>query len=93
MTEVQMGCTKTYIYNCNMKPQIKKNEAYVFYNKIDSFHYQTYVHILFSEENSLICPLSEEVYFFLIPCFQEAIRRHIFRMQSDLSVILLVKIR
>ena len=76
-----------------MKPQIKKNYAYVFYNLMDSFHYRTYVHILFSEENSFICPHLEEVYLFLIASFQEAICRHIFRMHSDLSVTLLVKIR
>ena len=60
---------------------------------MDSLHYTTYVHILFSEENSLICPHLEEVYLFLIACFQEAIRQHIFRMHSDPSVTLLVKIR
>ena len=50
---------------------------------MDSFKDTTYVHILFSEENSLICPHLEEVYLFLIACFQEAIRRHIFRMHSE----------
>ena len=55
---------------------------------MDSFHYKTYVHILFSEENSLIYSYSEEVYFILI-----ASPRHIFSMQSDLSVTHLVKIR
>ena len=60
---------------------------------MDSFHYTTYVHILFSVENSLICPHLEDVYLFLIACFQEAIRRHIFRMHSNLSVTLLGKIR
>ena len=33
---------------------------------MDSFHYKTYVHILFSEENSLIYSYLEEVYFILI---------------------------
>ena len=57
-----------------MKPQIKKKWFICFfYNKMDSFHYQTYVHILFSEENSLICLHLEEVYFFLIASHQEAI--------------------
>ena len=60
---------------------------------MDSFHYETYVYILFSEGNSLICPHLDKVYFFLIAYFQEAISRHIFRMQSDLSVTRLVKIR
>ena len=59
---------------------------------MESFHYKTYVHILFSEENSLICSHLEEVYLFLVACFQEVIRLHIFRMHSDLSVTLLVKI-
>ena len=45
---------------------------------MDSFHYKTYVHILFSEEISLICPHLEEVYFFSIACFQGAICQHIF---------------
>ena len=40
---------------------------------MDSFHYKTYVHILFSEENSLIYSYLEEVYFILIASFQEAI--------------------
>ena len=60
---------------------------------MDSFHYKTYVHILFSEENSLICSYLEELYFILIASFQEGIPRHIFHMQSDLSVTHLVKIR
>ena len=34
-----------------------------FYNSMDSFHCKTYVHILFSEENSLIYSYLEEVYF------------------------------
>ena len=59
-----------------------------------SFHYHTtYVHILFAEENSLVCQPSEDIYLFVIACFQEAIRRRIFRMHSDLSVTLLLKIR
>ena len=60
---------------------------------MDSFHYKTYVHILFSEESSLICSYLEDVYFILIVSFQEAIPRIFFRMQSDLSVTHLVKIR
>ena len=60
---------------------------------MDSFHYKTYVHILFSEENSLTCPHLVGIYFYLIAGFQEAIHRHIFRMHSDLSMTLLVKIR
>ena len=52
---------------------------------MDSFHYKTCVHILFSEENSLICPHLEEVYFILIACFQESIRRNIFRIQVTLA--------
>ena len=49
-----------------MKPKIKNNEAYVFffYNKMDSYHYQTCVHKLFSKENFSTGPYSEEVYFF-----------------------------
>ena len=34
---------------------------------MDSFHYKTYVHLPFSEEN-------------FIACFEKAIRRHIFSM-------------
>ena len=34
-----------------------------FYNSMDSLHYKTYVHVLFSEENSLIYSYLEEVYF------------------------------
>ena len=60
---------------------------------MDSFHYTTYLHILFSGENSLSCPPLEKVNLFLIACLQEAIRRHTFRMHSVLSVTLLVKIR
>ena len=48
-----------------------------------SFYYKTYVHILFSQENSIICPNLEEVYFSFIACFQQTIRRHFFRMYSD----------
>ena len=44
-----------------------------FYNSMDSFHYKTYVHILFSEENSLIYSYLEEVYFIWIASFQQAI--------------------
>ena len=44
-----------------------------FYNSIGSFHHKTYVHILFSEENSLIYSYLEEVYFILIASFQEAV--------------------
>ena len=40
---------------------------------MDSIHYKTYVHILFSEENSLIYLYLEEVYFILIASFNEAI--------------------
>ena len=40
---------------------------------MDSFHYKTYVHILFSEENSLIYSYLEEVYFIWIASFQQAI--------------------
>ena len=47
---------------------------------MDSFHYKTDVHILFSEENFLICQYSEEIYFILITCFQEAIRQHFLRI-------------
>ena len=42
-----------------------------FYDSMDSFHYKTYVHILFSEENYLICSYLEEVYFILIASFQQ----------------------
>ena len=41
-----------------------------FYNSMDSFHYKTYVHILFSEQNSLIYSYLEEVYFIFIASFQ-----------------------
>ena len=57
-----------------------------------SFHCKTYVHILFSEENSLIYSYLEEVYFISIAS-RKQFPRHIFRMQSDLSVTHLVKIR
>ena len=40
---------------------------------MDSFHYKTYVYILFSEENSLIYSYLKEVYFILNGSFQEAI--------------------
>ena len=40
---------------------------------MDSFNYKTYVHIFFSEENSLIYSYLEKVYFILIASFQEAI--------------------
>ena len=57
----------------NLKSKKKKYNAYVFYNSMDSFHYKTYVHILFSEENSLIYSYLEEVYFISNASFQEAI--------------------
>ena len=44
-----------------------------FLNSMDSLHYKTYVHILFSEENYLIYSYLEEVYFISIASFQEAI--------------------
>ena len=40
-----------------------------FNNSMDSFHYKTYVQILFSEENSLIYSYLEEVYFILIASY------------------------
>ena len=40
-----------------------------------------YVHIPFPQENCLICPIQEKLTF-LIASFPEAIRRHIFRIQS-----------
>ena len=40
---------------------------------MDSFHCKTDVHILFSEENSLIYSYLEEVYFIWIASFQQAI--------------------
>ena len=43
---------------------------------MDSFYYKTYIHILFSEENSLICLHLEEMHFLIAG-------RHIFRMQND----------
>ena len=60
---------------------------------MDTFHYKTYIHILLSGENSLICPHLEKVYFILISCFQEAIRRHISVYPCDLNVTRLVNIR
>ena len=62
---------------------------------MDSLQYKTYVHILFSEENSIICPHLEEVCTILIACFQEAIRRQFSVYARDLSMTLqvLVKIR
>ena len=76
-----------------MKPQIKKkNDAYVsFITKWIIFIIKLMYIYFFSEENSLICSHLEEVCFFLIACFQGAIRRHIFRMQSHLSVNLFVQ--
>ena len=47
-----------------------------------SFYYKTYVHILISEENSIVCPNLNEIYLFLIVSFQPTTRRHVFRMQS-----------
>ena len=60
---------------------------------MDSSHYKTYVHILFSEENSLIYSYLEKVYLLELLPSSKQFPRHIIRMQGDLSVTHLVKIR